>query len=103
MAEKSKSLPYWSTAIPIFSLGLKFGIKKFQVCFSTFFRKIKKILDYKHLLLRDIVVNKNTKIKKNILRTISCIIFRDFSIFYQMSVSSQVKRSVILTSQDDIW
>ena len=102
MAEKSKSLPYWSTAIPIFSLGLRFGIKKFQVCFSTFFRKIKKILDYKHLLLRDIVVNKNTKIKKNILRTISCIIFRDFSMFYQIFISPQVQRWGIIASQDDI-
>ena len=53
------------TALPIFSLTLKCGIKSISSLIEDFFRKIKKILEQIPLLLTKSVVNKKIKKKEN--------------------------------------
>ena len=50
-----------------------------------------------------LVVNKNIKSKRKFLQTISFIIVWDFSMFYQIFPSPQVKRSAIFTYKHGIY
>ena len=74
-----------------FQWGWNLVLKEFQVWFRTFFRKIKKMQASIWLFLTNLTVNKNIKRKKKILQTISFIIFRDFSLFFQIFLSPQVR------------
>ena len=68
MAKKLHNVPYLVLGFAIFSLRLTFGIKKFQVFFTTFARKIKKLLAELLLFLTNIAVNENIKSERKLFR-----------------------------------
>ena len=85
-----------------FHWGWNLVLEEFQICFRTFFRKIKKVLAEIWLFLNNLVVNKEKKQKKT-LQTIIFIIFSDILMFYQTILPPQVKRCAIIIYKHGIY
>ena len=78
-------------------------LKELQVWFTTLFKKRKKVLAEIWLFLTNLPVTKKHKKQKKTLQKISFIVFWEFSKFYWIFISPQVKGGVIITYKDSMY